>query len=106
MNVNDQFVLDYIHERMNQSGIKSYHFQYVVLPVDADVPSVKEISNEYWFTVPPTEGLPVTILSSSDYYNLNVHQNQPRIFEFSGFMYFSEVPNTATFIPFIRVVHH
>jgi hypothetical protein len=59
--MNEQFVLEFIRQRMQQLGVSCYHYEAMFLFV-MKVPQTYNLSNEIWYMV----GRPLNISISSD----------------------------------------
>ena len=65
--MNEEFVIEFIRQRMQQFGISCYHFEPVFFMSDAHKPIAMQLDNEWWYLV----GFPnyVNIISDSAFYH-------------------------------------
>jgi hypothetical protein len=79
--MNEQFVLAFILQRMQQMNVCRFHFEPLLLYVDADMQF--RLDNEWWYLLDVPEG--IEIGSDSAYYNGNTTSlNQSNVAEFTG----------------------
>jgi hypothetical protein len=99
--MNEEFVLEFIRQRMQQMGVESYHYEAGFLFAQKTL-QVFELSNEIWYMV----GLPlnIRIISDTVYYSYTatklISTNPP---EFTGHVsIISSLDNQP--LQYIRVV--
>lgn len=81
--MNEEFVLAFARQRMQQYGISCYHFEPLYLVVTDDDNVQFQLYNEWWFLV----GIPdaIEIRSDSAYFNGNsADLNRSNVPEFTG----------------------
>ncbi len=98
--MNEQFVIEFIRQRMHQFGIACYHFEPVSFMSDVNKPVQMQLYNEWWYLV----GFPnyVSIVSDSAFYHREDSLlNTSYAPEFTGNLYISFIDPTIDSPPII-----